>query len=271
MSPFLRHIAACDDAILPGDRIPLLIGNRPIGFVDPGLAPALADFDAVRRTPRGLTLNDADAADLHPIAKTLAEAGFMRWRNEAFDVRAHPDGPALATIDRGALPAFGIQAQGIHLDALVARPEGPHIWIARRAADKALDPGKFDHLVAGGIPAGFTAHETLLKEAMEEAALPPDLAARAVPCGRLGYAMLRPEGLRRDLLHCYEVTLPDDFTPTPTDGEVAGFELWPLQRAFEAVRDTDGFKFNVNLVLMKLFVRHGLLAPVPALDQLQGR
>jgi thiamine pyrophosphokinase len=71
--------------------------------------------------------------------------------------------------------------------------------------------------------------------------------------------MERAEGLRRDRLHCYDLMLPESFEPHPVDGEVAGFELWPIQRVFDAVRDTDEFKFNVNLVLIDLFERFGYL------------
>ncbi len=45
--------------------------------------------------------------------------------------------------------------------------------------------------------------------------------------------------------------------PHPVDGEVTGFELWPMRRVVETVRDTDEFKFNVNLVLIDLFRRLG--------------
>jgi hypothetical protein len=72
--------------------------------------------------------------------------------------------------------------------------------------------------------------------------------------------MERAEGLRRDRLYCYDLILPEDFVPEASDGEVEAFELWPLDRAFEAVRDTDDFKFNVNLVLIDLFIRKGLIA-----------
>jgi hypothetical protein len=256
----LRHIAAIDNAVLPGKRVRFFIGGEAVGYVMPELAPVLSDFDVVRWTPRGLTLNAADAGQLPKIARQLAAAGFMRWRGEAFDVRARPNGPVLCTIDRGALPWFGVQAQGVHLDALVRRGDEVLLWVARRAASKSLDPGKLDHIVAGGIPAGLGPVETLVKEAAEEASMPPALASLAVPVGRIGYAMERPEGLRRDLLHCYEVEVPTDFVPVAMDGEVEGFELWPLPRVVAAVRETDGFKFNVNLVLMALFLRHGVLA-----------
>ena len=71
--------------------------------------------------------------------------------------------------------------------------------------------------------------------------------------------MERPEGLRRDLLYCYDLDLPEYFIPRPSDGEVEAFELWPIEQALEAVRDGDRFKFNVNLVLIDLFLREGLL------------
>ena len=71
-------------------------------------------------------------------------------------MRADPDGPVLAQVDRGALPALGIAAEGVHVNGLVERPDGPWMWLGRRAKDKLLDPGKLDHIVGGGVPAGLT-------------------------------------------------------------------------------------------------------------------
>ena len=53
---------------------------------------------------------------------------------------------------------------------------------------------------------------------------------------------------------------PEDFTPRANDGEVHSFELWPVKRVYETVRDTSEFKYNCNLVLIDFFIRHGLLA-----------
>jgi 8-oxo-dGTP pyrophosphatase MutT (NUDIX family) len=164
----------------------------------------------------------------------------------------------LSQIDRGALPSFGIMAQGVHLNGLVQRDDGWHLWVGRRADDRPLDPGKLDHLAAGGVPAGLTPWATLLKEAEEEAGLPPALTAQARPVGEITYAMERPEGLRRDRLFCFDLILPEDFIPAPQDDEIAGFELWPLPKVLARVTETDDFKFNVNLVLIDLFLRHGL-------------
>jgi len=257
-SGFQRHVRACNNAELPGTRVAFLIGDQPVGFVPARIAAALDGSAGIRCLPDCVVLDDGPA--LAGIAKGLAARGLYRWRGEAFDVRARPDGPVLAQIDRGAIPAFGVRAAGVHVNGLVRRADGVHLWVARRARDKLLDPGKLDHIVAGGIPAGLDAAQTLVKEAGEEAAIPPALAALAVPVATIDYAMERDEGLRRDVVYCYDLALPADFVPRPADGEVEAFELWPIERAVEAVRTTDAFKFNVNLVLIDLFVRFGLVA-----------
>jgi 8-oxo-dGTP pyrophosphatase MutT (NUDIX family) len=255
MDTIYRHVAACNNAILPGGRLPLLVGGQRAGWLNPSLLEPVLALGGERRDG-GVAI---DGGLLDGIARGLADAGHFKWRGEAFDVRAAPDGPVLATLDRGALPSFGVQAVGVHLNALVLRGDGPWLWVARRAADKLLDPGKLDHLVAGGVPAGLSPMEALLKEGEEEAGLPEALLGGAAHVGVIDYAMVRDEGLRRDRLHCYDVALPEEFVPEARDGEVEGFELWPLADVAARVRETDDFKFNVNLVLIDLFQRRGLL------------
>ena len=254
---FQRHVHACNNAVLPGDRTAFRIGAAQVGWVKPDLAARLAALPGISAGADGVVL--ADGAALPAIARRLSDAGCYRWRREAFDIRAEPDGPVLAQLDRGALPSFGVLAHGVHVNGLVRRSDGLHVWVARRAANKLLDPSKLDHIVAGGVPAGLTPAETLVKEAAEEAAIPESLARQAVPVATIGYTMERPEGLRRDRLHCYDLELPEDFLPRAADGEVEAFELWPLARVMKAVRDTDVFKFNVNLALIDLFRRQGLI------------
>jgi 8-oxo-dGTP pyrophosphatase MutT (NUDIX family) len=254
---FLHHLRACNNAILPGDRVPFRIGSAQVGWVKPSLAEDLAECPGIIADGAGITLSDG--ARLPAIARRLSDAGHYRWRSEDFDVRADPEGPVLARLDRGALPSFGVVAAGVHVNGLVRGADGVHVWIARRAANKLLDPGKLDHIVAGGVPSGLTPGETLVKEAAEEAAVPATLARMAVPVACIAYAMERLEGLRRDILHCYDLELPGDFRPHAADGEVEGFELWPIARVLQTVRDTDDFKFNVNLVLIDLFLREGLV------------
>ncbi len=260
---FRRHVLTCNNVHLPGGRIAFYIGRALAGLLDPPVAQALTFWPQHFHFDKdGISIHPGRAAAALPgVAQRLSDRGHFRWRGEMFDVRATPDGPVLAELDRGALPVFGMLAQGVHLNGLVRRADGLHVWIARRAADKKLDPGKLDNLVAGGMPAGLGPEETLLKEAGEEASIPPELIAQARKTGEISYAMAREEGLRRDHLHCYDLFLPEDFTPEPADGEVEAFELWPVRRVFEAVRDTEDFKFNVNLVLIDLLLRHGEIDP----------
>ena len=111
--------------------------------------------------------------------------------------------------------------------------------------DKPLDPGKLDHIVAGGVPAGLSPAETLLKEAAEEAAIPKELASqcRSSRC-MIGYAMERPEGLRRDWLHCYDLMLQADFTPAAGRRRGRGVRTLAAHAAVDAVRDTDDLQIQ---------------------------
>lgn len=256
----LRHIVGCRNARLPGTRLRLWLGKAAVGWIAPETAAEIrtAVPDA-REDATGLAL--PDAAAFEAMGEVIAARGLVRWRNEPFSVRAGPDQPELARIDRGALPLLGVWSEGVHVNGLVRRGDQPWLWVAERAHHKLLDPGKLDHLVAGGLPAGLSAWDTLCKEAGEEAAIPPALARQAVPVGQTAYVMERPEGLRRDRLHHYDLWVPEDFVPRAADGEVAGFSLWPLGRVLEAVRDTDSFKFNVTLVLIDLFLRFALIDP----------
>ncbi len=256
----LFHIRACETACLPGERLGFWIGSRQVGYVRPEFAAKLAGASRDVALTDRVTL----APEAAPSLNQIAEAAGCRLRGEDFDMREVVDGPVLGVLDRGALPDFGVIGVGVHLNGLVRRPDGWHLWIGKRAADKKLDPGKLDNLVGGGVAAGHTPFETLLKEGAEEAMLPQALTAKAELKGRFSYNMERPEGLRRDVLYVYDLVLPEEFVPHPADGEVEAFSLWPLVQVFQSVRDTDAFKFNVNLVLIDLFIRFGLVQGLDA-------
>ena len=255
IAKLLSHITACQTACLPGERLSFYLGTELVGYVRPEFAARLA------AVCRNIALGDRVVlpSSTAPALNEIALAAGSRVRGEDFDVRAAQGGPVLAVLDRGALPDFGVMGVGVHVNGLVQRLDGWHVWVGKRAADKKLDPGKLDNLVGGGVAAGYTPFETLLKEAAEEAGLPEDLSRTATLQAQFSYNMERPEGLRRDVLYVYDLILPEDFEPHPADGEVEHFDLWPLSKVLEVVRETDAFKFNVNLVLIDLFIRFGLL------------
>lgn len=271
MPSLQRHIDACNNLASPAGLVPFRIGAEQVGWLGPDLARALTFF------PRDVHFDDVGAAlagrlrlpaqrsqALAELLRSLAAHGHFRLRGEAFDIRAAPEGAVLGRMDRGALPAFGVISQGVHVNGLVRRPDGLHVWVGWRSGHKPVAPGQLDNIVAGGIPAGLDAAATLLKEAAEEASIPADLARRARPVGRVSYVMANGEGLRRDVLHLYDLDLPGDFVPRPHDDEVERFELWPAARLLEEVRARDRVKFNVNLVLIDLFLREGLVDPASA-------
>jgi 8-oxo-dGTP pyrophosphatase MutT (NUDIX family) len=71
-------------------------------------------------------------------------------------------------------------------------------------------------------PYGLSCAENVAKECWEEAGVPQELAAAAVPVGCVSYVSMSEEGLKPDVLFCYDLQLPDDFVPQPQDGEVRG-------------------------------------------------
>lgn len=266
--PLYRHIEACNNAPSPAHLLPFHFGTEQVGWVSAELARALTflprdfHFEGSGVFMAGRLRSAGQRSDaLASVGRILARQGFGRVRGELFDIRATAEGPVLGTLDRGLIPQFGVIGQGVHLNGLVRRADGLHVWVGVRARNKAVAPGQLDNLVAGGIPAGLDAEQCLLKEAGEEASLPPELAAQARRTGRISYILSNDEGLRRDVLHVFDLDLPESFTPTPNDDEVERFELWPAPRLLEALRETDSIKFNVNLVLMDLFLREGLIDP----------
>ncbi len=266
MSPFLRHIAACNNH--PGLHLlrPWRIEGATVGYLAPADAARLAVVPGWQDGAAGLDLVAPAAARTATLAAAAAALG-TRNRGELFDVRSAPDSPALAVLDRGAIPRFGVIGQGVHVNGLVRRPDGVQVWIGWRSKAKAVAPGQLDNLVAGGTPAGLDAFACLVKEAGEEASIPAELARQARPVARISYVMQVPEGTRRDMMHVYDLDLPPDFTPRPNDNEVERFELWPIARLFAHVRDAVDVKFNVNLALIDLFLREGLIDPAGAEGQ----
>ena len=265
---FLDRVRACQ-AWSPAAYRPWFLGDERIGFIRHGLASRLRDFPqvfevadhAVRLRP-GLAGFARLSAAVGEVAAQLVAAGDLeRLRGEAFPVAPRWGRPPYFVLDRGVVPSFGVRGYGVHMNGLVDTDAGLHIWVATRALDKRTAPGKLDHLVAGGQPHGLGILENLVKEAAEEAEMPAALACRARPASLVSYRCELPEGLRDDVLFCFDLALPPDFQPRNRDGEVTGFALWPLERVWDRVRDSEDFKFNVALVLIDLFVRLGRIGP----------
>lgn len=243
--------------------------DRPLGWVTRPFADRLRDFPQTFEVSGPAVLLPARYDDFESRSAVLAEAlhtlraagEIPAWRGEDYGIPRRWGAPPLFRMERAAVPLFGLPAFGVHVNGYVETVEGPRVWVARRSRDKAVAPGKLDHLVAGGQPYGLGLMENVVKEAAEEASIPRDLAARTRPVGALRYLCERPEGLRNDVVFCFDLALPADFVPQPGDDEVEEFFLWPMERALQSLRDSEDFKFNVALVILDFAIRHGVLRP----------
>jgi 8-oxo-dGTP pyrophosphatase MutT (NUDIX family) len=261
----LRHIRRCN-AWRAERFVPLWRGEAKIGLMRRDNAEALRRFgdvfsvepDGVRLIARG-DFEAVSAAVDAVVERLVAEGRVAKWRNEFFAVAQYWGAPVLFKLDRGAISFFGARAYGVHVNGWRRAGGGIELWIGRRAPDKKVAPDKLDNLVAGGIGHDHGLEGTLIKEAGEEASLPRDLAARAVPVGALSYRMEVEHGLRDDVLFLYDLEIPEGFTPKNRDGEIVEFRLMPAREAVARVRDGEDFKFNVNLVIIDFALRHGLV------------
>ena len=268
MTSYVHHIRACNTHDLAGFR-PFRVGGDRVGWVRHALADHLTRFGDVFDIGRDVislreTLDTFDSrsdAMARVLDALVADGTIQRLRREAYPVVTAWGAEPLLKIDRSAVAFFGIRSFGLHINGFVRRSDGLHLWVGKRATDRRIAPGKLDNLVAGGQPYGLSLDENLVKEAEEEAGLSADAARRAVPVGAVSYLMENEAGLKPDTLFLYDLEVAEDFTPRNTDGEVEEFMLWPLDRVAARVRDSDDFKFNVNLVIIDFLVRHGYLKP----------
>lgn len=261
--PALAAARACDSAA----RVPFVVNGLAVGSV------ARAHLQALREAAPGFGF---DGMALHgegspaALSAMLAEANaalraaglILAWRDEPFALYDPATLAPLATMERAACRFWGTLTLGAHCTGWVAdaagRPE--RLWIAQRSATKATDPGLFDNLIGGGVPAGQSPADALLREGWEEAGLRPAQmsGARAGPVLRLQRDIR--EGLQHEWLYAFDLELPADVQPHNQDGEVAGFRCLPVGDAV-ALAAGDAMTVDAALVTLDFAHRHRLLPP----------
>ncbi len=235
------------------DRVAILLKSSPLLRRGKGETIEFqADFTTV----------EARSAGMAAAAETLEAAGHIpALRAELYPATWNFGDPPRFVIDRSAVPFFGLRAWGVHVNGYTWKNGRLHMWIGRRADDKPTYPGMLDNMVAGGQPTGLGLIENLIKECAEEADIPADLARQARPVGAITYIQEAPEGLKPDVQFCFDLELPPDFRPRNTDGEIADFFLWPIEKVAKTVAKTRSFKFNCNLVIIDFLIRNGVIPP----------
>jgi 8-oxo-dGTP pyrophosphatase MutT (NUDIX family) len=246
-----------------------MVAGRHLGWVVPDFARELAAFPQtfhltdrmVNLHERFATAEERSEAVAEALEALRAQGKVPGWRNELYPVnRRFADAPLLL-MERAATHLFGVPSYGINVNGLVRDGEEWKVWVARRSPTKQVDPNMLDLIVGGGLPHGISVRDNLLKECREEAGIPVEIARRARAVSLLTLMIEAPEGLRAGVQFNFDLELPADFTPRNEDGEVAGFQLWTLDRLERNLREADDFMYDVALANLDLLIRLGRVGP----------
>jgi isopentenyldiphosphate isomerase len=218
--------------------------------------------------------NEATRSDA--IAKTLQLAKdksafeiLTKWRNERYPLYG-PDGELVLRYERAATGLFGFTSHAVHMTAFIRTspsPEDMSIWVPRRSATKDTYPGMLDQSVAGGLPAGERAWTCLIRECMEEASLPEEIASKSKMVGAVTYYHSTGDGsggesglLQPEVQYVYDLDLTEhqDVELKPNDGEVQQFYLKTVSEVKAALANGE-FKPNCALMLVDFLMRHGVI------------
>ena len=197
------------------------------------------------------------------VSHVLADEGALTaWRDERYEARAADAHPVAFEIERAAARYFGLRTRAVHVNGLVDGESGASMWIARRSATKAIDPGMLDNLVGGGIGAGASVGETLVREAWEEAGIDETTARQARAAGLLHLRRLQPDGLQHETIHVHDLWLPPGFHPSNQDGEAVEHRLVPLDALSALLAHAEGadvMTADASLVALDALLRLGAI------------
>jgi 8-oxo-dGTP pyrophosphatase MutT (NUDIX family) len=229
-------------------RVPLFAADARIGSVEPQFFRELNLPSFVREHAGGWQVQGDVTASLDAIAHAMRDAGIAHsWRDEQLAV-TDDEGRVWGTIERAAVRALGITTFAVHLAGIT--PDGRH-WVQQRALDKANDPGMWDTLMGGMVPARDSLAAALERETWEEAGLHLAQLEHVQYGGRV---LTRrpsrddPAGYIVEWIDWYRCVVPDGLAPVNQDGEVEQFALLDdAQLATKLVREE--FTLEAALVL----------------------
>jgi len=274
------------DAILPAIRArldaalvvphpryrPWRVDGETLGWIDDARAQRLERFagvfavtdDAVAFVPALATVAMRTEAVAAVARRLRADGELPAWRDELYAVAPSFDAPMAFALERGAARWFGVRTYAAHVNGYVTGDGALRLWFARRSATKAIDPGMLDNLVGGGIAAGASVQDTVVREAWEEAGIAPDVARMARAHGALRVRRALPDGLHDETVYVHDLALAADFVPANQDGEAVDHRLVDLAAAARLIAAIDGpdvVTVDASLVTLDFLLRHGVFTP----------
>lgn len=251
---------------LPEQFVRLTIGGEQVGFPSAVLADRLASElpGVLVRNGADIALSsqsgdfDAATASLKAVKDYLeTHALMLPPRHEPYAVRNSWGDDAIALIERNATMPLGMVSYGVNLNAWTVDDSGNQLlWVGRRSMSKQTEPGKLDHVAAGGQPYGIGLRENIIKEAGEEAGIPPTLACKSIPTGAVS-GHYHGAICRRFIHYNFDLALPRSFEPRPVDGEVDAFTACAPEEVIEALRDGYHFDLESAISVIDWLIRHG--------------
>jgi isopentenyldiphosphate isomerase len=252
-----------------------------LGLMLPSVAATFANLPDwsldLTSSPRTLTLLVGDDVTSRSRAMSttilaMRETGHFailtKWRNEQYAVYG-PEGSLLCTLERAASQLFGVVTCGVHMTVYQRTDTGAYaIWVPRRAKSKHTFPSMLDNSVAGGLSAGESPWECLMRESEEEASLSRDVTEKAKATGSVTYFYQSGKGsggeeglLQPECQFTYDLDLTGlDVELKPNDSEVESFTVMNVEEVRSALANGE-FKPNCALVMIDFLVRHGLISP----------
>jgi 8-oxo-dGTP pyrophosphatase MutT (NUDIX family) len=206
-------------------RVPLWSGAARIGSVEPQVFPQLAlPASLVREHEGGWQVQGEPSASLDTIARAMHKAGMAHpsWRDEQLAV-TDESGRVLGSVERAAVRPLGVTTFAVHLAGF---SPGGRYWVQQRSLSKANDPGLWDTLMGGMVPASDSLEDALARETMEEAGLALSQLQSVRHGGRvLTKRPAPPAGYIVEWIDWYTCVVPDGVEPRNLDGEVEQFRL----------------------------------------------
>lgn len=224
-----------------------VIGSVEAELIAPLRLPCLQRVQAGGVAGWHLTGSPTDS--LRVLAQALRDAGQVRaWRDESLAVR-DGSGRVVGEVERGVTRLLGIATEAVHLLGL--SPDGRH-WVQQRALTKPDDPGLWDTMVGGMVPAGESLDAALARESLEEAGLVLGQLAGLRPGGWVTTQRPTPgtpAGYTRERIAWYLAQVPPGLAPSNLDGEVAQFRLMTVDEV-RAQLAVEGFTLDAALMLL---------------------